>query len=215
MSGDTRSDSQEGGGAPRERAPANPAPFAPFEVLRTERIYDSPWCGLRRDVLRLDDGREQEHHVFEVGDAVCVLPIRADGQVVMIGQFRHPHGKTHWEVPAGRMNVGEAPEEAAARELREETGYRAGRLVRMPGFHPTNGISAHWSFLFVALDCELEGELELDPCERLIVQTFTQSQCGALLREGRIEDGFSALALLYGFQLGHLQARPMTPPAAR
>jgi ADP-ribose pyrophosphatase len=198
-----RATTHAGDGPPH--APANPPPFAPFEVLRTERIYDSPWCGLRRDFLRLDDGREQEHHVFEISDAVCVLPVRTDGRIVMIGQFRHPHGKTHWEVPAGRINSGEAPEDAARRELREETGHRAGRLVPLPGFHPTNGISAHWSFLFAALDCEPEGALELDPCERLIVRTFAPTECAALLRAGQIEDGFSALALMYGsFVLGLL-----------
>jgi len=178
--------------------PANPPAFPPFEVLRSERIYDSSWCGLRRDILRLDEGREQEHHVFEVSDSVCVLPVRTDGRIVMVGQHRHPHGKTHWEVPAGRIDAGEDPSTAAHRELREETGHRAGRLVPLPGFYPTNGISAHWSFLFAALDCEPEGQLQLDPSERLIVQTFEPAECGAMLRAGRIEDGFSALALLYG-----------------
>ncbi|MEM9801469.1 MAG: NUDIX hydrolase [Planctomycetota bacterium] len=178
--------------------PDDPVPFPPFEVASSERIYDSPWVGLRRDMLRLDDGALQEHHVVEIGDAVCVLPIRTDGRIVMVGQFRHPHGRTHWEVPAGRLNPDEAPEAGAARELREETGYRAGRWVKMPGFYPTNGISAHWSHLYAALDCELAHEQDLDPAERMTVTTFSWDEAEALLRAGRIADGFSALALMYG-----------------
>lgn len=187
----------DSGGAGGE-IPADPAPFPPFEVDSSERIYDSPWVGLRRDMLRLENGALQEHHVIEIGDAVCVLPIRTDGRVVMIGQYRHPLGKTHWEVPAGKLDPGESPEEGALRELREETGYRAGRLVRMPGFHPTNGISAHWCHLFAALDCEEVHELDLDPAERIVVATFSPEETEAMLRAGRFKDGFSALALMYG-----------------
>ncbi|MEM9382431.1 MAG: NUDIX hydrolase [Planctomycetota bacterium] len=178
--------------------PGDPTPFPPFEVDSTERIYDSWWVGLRRDMLRLDDGTLQEHHVIEIGDAVCVLPIRTDGRVVMVGQYRHSHGLTHWEVPAGRLEDGEAPEDGAVRELREETGYRAARLVPMPGFYPTNGISAHYAHLYAALDCEPAYEQDLDPAERMIVGTFSPAETEAMLRSGTIRDGFSALALLYG-----------------
>ncbi len=149
-------------------------------------------------MLRLDNGALQEHHVIELNDAVCVLPITKEGNIVLVGQYRHPHGKTHWETPAGRLETGEDPVAGATRELLEETGYRAGRLVPMPGFHPTNGISAHWCHLFAALDCELVAEQALDPGERMIVQTFTAEEADALLRAGKLQDGFTALALMYG-----------------
>lgn len=184
--------SNEGG------VPADPAPFPPFDVLSSERIYDSWWVGLRRDELALPGGGTQEHHVIEIGDAVCVLPITAEGEVVLIGQYRHTHGTTHWETPAGRLEDGEDPAEGALRELREETGYEAGTLRPMPGFYPTNGISAHWSHLFAATGCELRHEQDLDPSERILVRTFSWAECDALLREGKIKDGFTALALLYG-----------------
>lgn len=189
--------SEEGGGENGE-APANPAPFPRFEVESSERIYGSPWVGLRRDMLKLPGGGSQEHHVVELNDAVCVLPITSEGHLVMIGQHRYVHGKTHWEVPAGRLEEGEDPEAGARRELAEETGYRAGTLERLPGFYPTNGISAHWAHLFVARDCVLAGAQDLDAAERIVVETFTWGEAEALLRAGRIEDGFAALALLYG-----------------
>ena len=68
----------------------------------------------------------------------------------------------------------------------------------MPGFHPTNGISAHWSYLFAALDCEKVADQTLDPGERMVVRTFSLGEAEALLRAGKLQDGFTALALMYG-----------------
>lgn len=181
----------------RELPPENPPAFEPFKVARTERLYDSQWCGLRRDWLALPDGTEQEYHVVEIPDAVVVVPVTREGSILLVGQYRHPNAKTHWEAPAGRIAAGEAPEAAVRRELREETGYSAGRLSKLPGFYAANGITAHYAHAFVAHDCERVGELELDPCERLIVRSFDRLEVERLLDAGRIEDGFSALALLY------------------
>src|SRR6185503_8553515 len=121
----------------------DPPPFPPFELAKSERIYDSYWCALRRDHVQLPDGKLQEYHVFEIHDAVAVVPVLPDGSLVMLWQYRHPLGKTHWEVPAGRVDEGESAAAAAERELLEETGYRARRIVRLGAFHPTNGISPH------------------------------------------------------------------------
>lgn len=188
----------QGAPDPTGGVPEDPAPFPPFEVESSERIYDSWWVSLRRDMLALPGGGSQEHHVIEIGDAVCVLPITKDGRVVLIGQYRHPHGTTHWETPAGRLEDGEDPKVGALRELREETGYEPGEMVPMPGFYPTNGISAHWAHLYAATGCEKLHDQDLDPSERIVVKTFSWDECEALLRAGKIRDGFTALALLYG-----------------
>jgi len=181
----------------KPRVPDNPKPFAPFGVAKSERIYHSPWCGLRRDIVRLADGAEREYHVFEIGDAVAVVPVLKDGRVVLIGQYRYPHGKTHWEIPAGRLHENEDPADAARRELREETGYRSTRFEQLPGFYPSNGITAHFAHAFIAHDCELDGALDLDDTELLVVQTFTREEIGLLLDAGRIEDAFAAISLMY------------------
>ncbi len=180
-------------------ASANPEPFQGFEVATSERVYDSHWCGLRRDHLKLEGGKLQEYHVFEVPDACAVVPVLESGNLLMIWQYRYPHGKTHWEVPAGRIDEGEDVAVAVRRELREETGHEAREVERLGGFYPTNGISAHYAHLYVARGCVRVGELELDAAEVLEVREFSPEQVRGLLRSGAIADGFTALALFYYF----------------
>jgi ADP-ribose pyrophosphatase len=177
--------------------PDNPEPFPPYEVIDSERIYASKWCGLRRDTIRLDDGSPQEYHIIEIPDAVAVVPITSDGRVVLIGQYRYPHGKTHWEIPAGRLVDNEDPREGALREVREETGHVPQSLEPLPGFYAANGITAHWAHLYLAHGCESIGAPEPEPCERIFVRIFTRAEVEALLDAGRIEDAFTALALCY------------------
>lgn len=177
----------------------DPPPFEPHVVLRTERVYDSPWCGLRRDHLRLEDGAEQEYHVFEVPDAVCVVPETADGRIAMIWQHRHPHGRSHWEVPAGRIHDGERPEVAGAREVLEETGHRVGRMDPLPSFYPINGISGHFCHLFVARGCVPVAEPDLEAAERISVHVTDREEVRRRLLAGEYADGFTALALLWYF----------------
>lgn len=188
----------------------DPPPFAPFERLGSQPLYSSPWCGLRRDRIRLPDGSQQDYHVFEVSDAVVVVPFLPDGALALIWQYRYPHGKSHWEVPAGRIAPGEAPAAAAARELAEEVGLAPGQLLELPGFYPINGISDHYAHAFAAFDCRsLEG-VRHEASEQILVRRVARRTVERWLAAGRFADGFSALALHYALAAGRA-AGPAAP----
>lgn len=181
--------------------PSDPAPFPPFELVRSRRIYRSRWCGLRADDVVFPDGTAGVHHVVEISDAVVVVPVLRDGRFVLIGQYRYPHGQTHWELPAGRLHEAEPPLRGAERELRDETGAAAREFVALPGFYPINGISDHYAHAFAALDCELVHSTEHESSERIVVRTFSRDEVKALLHAGRIVDAFSALSLYSYFDV--------------
>ena len=189
---------------PQIHEPDDPEPFQAFARLESAEIYSSPWCGLRRDVVELPNGDPQEHHVFEVTNAVAVVPVLEDGSILMLWQYRYPHGRSHWEIPAGRMNEDEHPPETARRELLEETGHAAGELLELPGFFPTNGISAHYAHLFLALDCQPQGAATPDASEQILLRPFERQTVRERLHRGTFADGFTALSLFYA--LGRLEA---------
>jgi ADP-ribose pyrophosphatase len=95
------------------------------------------------------------------------------------------------------MVSGEPAEVAARREVREETGYEPGELVALPGFYAANGITAHYAHAFAALDCTAAGAQNLDPCEQISVREFAREEVERLLDAGRIQDGFTAISLMY------------------
>jgi ADP-ribose pyrophosphatase len=111
-----------------------------MELLGSRRVYDGKVVNLRVDTLRGSDGKPHDTEVVEHAEAVAVIVRPRPHEMLLVKQYRHPLGRDHWEVVAGGMDPGESPEEAAVRELREETGYVAHRVERLwsaftaPGF---------------------------------------------------------------------------------
>ncbi len=111
-----------------------------MELLASKRIYSGSVVGLRVDTLRGANGKPHDVEVVEHAEAVVVIVRPTPREMLLVRQYRHPLARDNWEVVAGGMNGGESPEEAAVRELREETGYLAHRVERLwsafsaPGF---------------------------------------------------------------------------------
>jgi ADP-ribose pyrophosphatase len=145
-----------------------------FSVER--RIYPGPGGGtLVRDV------------VVHPG-AVTVLPLLDDGSLVMIHNFRHAVGRELLELPAGTLEPDESPTECAARELEEETGYRAGRIEPLCEFFTTPGITNERMLAFVASDLTKTSQ-DLQGGEQIRVEVMDQARVRKMLQAGQIEDG--------------------------
>ena len=99
------------------------------KVLSSTTIYEGPVFGIRRDEVIEPSGVRTTREVITHPGSVVVLPVLSDGRILLIQQYRHATRQYLWELVAGRIDAGETPQAAAARELIEETGYRAKRFT--------------------------------------------------------------------------------------
>lgn len=146
------------------------------------------------EIVDLPNGRRVEFDLVRHPGAAAVVPFLDDGRVLLIRQFRFATGGEIMEIPAGKLDPGEAPEVCAARELEEETGYRAGRLERLGSIWTTPGFCDEIIHLFAAFDLE-PTEQRLEPDEIIeLVPTPLDAALDAL--SGPVVDGKTATALL-------------------
>ena len=146
------------------------------------------------EIVDLPNGRRVEFDFVRHPGAAAVVPFLDDGRVLLIRQFRFATGGEIMEVPAGKLDPGEAPEVCAARELEEETGYRAGRLERLGSIWTTPGFCNEIIHLYAAFDLA-PAEQRLEPDEIIeLVPTPLEEALGAL--SGPVVDGKTATALL-------------------
>jgi ADP-ribose pyrophosphatase len=165
------------------------------QVVATERIFSGRLIGLRVDTLHLADGRTQRREIVEYGQAVVLVPVDADGRILCVRQYRHPTGRWLLELPAGGVDPKDtSPEDAAQRELREETGHR-GTLTRIGGLYLAPGYSEEYQHMYAAADL-VEDPLEADDDEDLRLERLTLDEALLAVDEGAICDAKSIAALL-------------------
>jgi ADP-ribose pyrophosphatase len=130
---------------------------------------------------------------------VVVLPVLADGRIVMIRQYRHATRMFLWELVAGRIDSGENPRQAAARELIEETGYRARRFRVFLDVFPTPGFLEERMYILLA-EGLTAGVAEPEEDEKITVKAFTRAQLDKMIKRGTLRDAKSVAGLLYYFR---------------
>jgi 8-oxo-dGTP pyrophosphatase MutT (NUDIX family) len=160
-------------------------------------IYDSPWVSLHLVDVEVPGGARFEHHVIrrELPAAGVVVHDSSRG-LLLLWRHRFITRTWGWEVPAGRVEHGESCEQAAAREVLEETGWAPGPLRRLFGYHPTNGISDQRFELFVA-DGATHVGAPSDPSEADRVEWVAVDEVRRLVAEGQVGDGLSLTTLLW------------------
>lgn len=169
-----------------------------WETVDTDIDYRCPGFDVRNDVVELPDGTDSEYHYVDEPPAVVVLPFTADGDVVVIDEWRQAVGRVNRGLPAGSVEPGEDDdlEAAAARELTEETGYRAAAFDHLLTVEPTNGLANSVHHHFLARDCEPTGERDLDHDESIRVETTGYDDLLADVVDGELRDGRTATAVL-------------------
>src|SRR5262249_6930280 len=116
----------------RADGPANYAAMSELpETISSSRVFEGRVFDVRIDQLRYDDGSQHRIDVVEHGPSFTIAAAPAPNEVVLVRQYRHPARAELWELPAGRSEADEDPASGALRELREETGFRAGRIRRI------------------------------------------------------------------------------------
>lgn len=146
---------------------------------------------------RRGDGLERDFVVLASPDWVNVVPLTADGQVVLIRQFRV--GSNDWtiEIPGGMIDPGERPIDAAAREMREETGYDADELVYLGKVNPNPALFENTCYTFLAKNAAPKAGQRLDEGEMIEVFTAPLAELPAMVADGRIDHSLVVSALAF------------------
>jgi 8-oxo-dGTP pyrophosphatase MutT (NUDIX family) len=174
-------------------------------IVHGERtLYDSDWVRLTLVDIEVPDGDRFEHHVVRMPNQAAGTVVFVAGRgVLMLWRHRFITDTWGWEIPAGRIDRGETPLQAAIRETVEETGWRPGRVRPLVTYQPTNGLSDQRFHLFLAGAAEAVGE-PTDPGESERIEWVPVDRVAALARDGEIADGLSLTAVLYALAFGHL-----------
>lgn len=171
-------------------------------------IYDSEWVRLSLVDVEIPGGERFDHHVVRMPrQAAGTVVADPERGVLMLWRHRFITDTWGWEIPAGRIDPGETPEEAAAREVLEETGWRPTGLRAMIAYQPTNGLSDQRFHLFSATGAEHVGD-PTDTSESERVEWVPEARLRALARTGGIPDGLSLTAVLYAMAFGFLGGTP-------
>lgn len=167
-------------------------------ILRSKIIYKGPVFGVRRDEVLEPGGIRTTREVVTHPGSVVVLPLLPDGRILLVRQYRHATRQFLWELVAGRIERGENPRQAAARELLEETGYRAKRYRVFLDIFPTPGFLEERMYILLAQGLT-SGDARPEEDEKISSRVFNRSQLRQMIRRGKLRDAKTIAGLLYYF----------------
>jgi ADP-ribose pyrophosphatase len=176
--------------------PPKAASRATAKILHSKMIYKGPVFGIRRDEIIEPSGMRVTREVITHPGSVVVLPALPDGRILLIRQYRHATRQFLWELVAGRIDNGENPRRAAARELIEETGYRAKRFHVFLDIFPTPGFLEERMYILLAEDLT-PGKAEPEEDEKITSKAFTHGEIEQMIRRNKIRDDKSIAGILY------------------
>ncbi len=168
--------------------------MASFELIKSEPLFQGRAFKIRRDYMKTPDGRETKFDIVEHGGSVIIIPIDEDGNLLFVRQYRHAASLDLLELPAGTRDGDEPHEACAAREIREETEMRAGKLERIGDFYLAPGYSTEFMVVFIATDLS-HDPLEADADEFLQVEKIPIKKAIEMAERGEMPDAKTLAAL--------------------
>src|SRR4051812_40024979 len=171
-----------------------------YKLTSSREVYRNPWIQVREDRIEWHAGASALYGVVEIKPGVCVLPVHADGRVVLVREFKYAIQREALEAISGGRDEGESPETAAIREVAEETGYRAGRVVAMGELDPLSSVVRAPASLFLAEELG-PGKPKPDEAEHVSVVEMPLADALARVLDGGIRHGPSVVLILKAARL--------------
>src|SRR6267154_5819393 len=168
------------------------------KVLKSEMVFNGGHIRVRVDRVIEPAGHEATREIVVHPGAVCIVARPSDDEVLLIRQYRHSTGGELLEIPAGGLDPGEDPLDAARRELEEETGYLAANIISRGGFWTTPGFTTEYMWLYEATGLT-RTQINPDEDEVIEVDVVKVSDALRMIEDGRIQDAKSILGLLRVF----------------
>lgn len=182
-------------------------PPLPWERLAREHLRDCRVFEVSRVVARSPtSGAEHDFFCIDAVEWVNVVPVTADDELVLVRQYRHGSQSVTLEIPGGMVDPGETPAEAAARELLEETGYRAERVVGVGSVNPNPALFGNRVHTFVAPGVVRVAEIRNEGAEETVVERVPLARLDEVLRRGGVDSAL-VLAGLYQWELARREGR--------
>lgn len=166
--------------------------------IKRELIHKGAVVDMYADTVQFADGSTQVwDFISHRMGAACVLPVKKDGSILMVRQYRNALDRVTLEAPAGkRDSLDEDTAICAARELEEETGYRAGKLEKMLSLRTTVAFCDEFIDVYLATDLEKIGEQHLDEGEDIDVETYSLDQLCSMCYQGIIQDAKTVASIM-------------------
>ena len=159
------------------------------ETLNSERVYTGKVFNVDRDRVKMPNGRAVTVDVVRHSRSVVILPVPESGHIVLVRQYRYPIDRLLWELPAGSVDEGETPEDAARRECHEEIGLVPATVVRLTALFPTPGYCDEEMVFFRVSGLETPTEqAHVDEDEDIEAKTFELREAREMVRRGEIID---------------------------
>ncbi len=168
---------------------------APWKQLSTRSVYQNRWISVREDIVELPDGTTTLYGVVRSGECAGVLPFKDPETVILIRQWRYIVGHETWEMPTGGMHSSETVTECAQRELAEEIGYRAGKLIPLTTIQTSKSILDETAHLFMAEDL-IPAQSRPDETEFIEIREFPFEEAVRMTEAGEITDAMTLVAIL-------------------